>query len=316
MISFRYHVVSVVSVLFALAVGIALGAGPLQREADTTLADQVAAERETRTGLESDLAQLRAGAEFPDAFAAAVAPRLVSGTLTGRPVTLLLLPDADPALVGSVEEMVATAGGTVAGTIRLEEDLLDVGSKQLVDELAQQLMESVPDVTVPEEATGYERLGALVAYAIGTGEDGGRKVDEDGAGVLSGATTAGLLTPMGPLSRRASLVVLVSGEGNDSGEERQAANSIVTALLTAVDSRTDGVVAAGPGPSAEEGGLLAAVRGDVAAARDISTVDALERGAGRVVTVLALAEQASGGSGHYGGGEAADGPIPAGTPGD
>ena len=40
MISFRYHIVSIVSVFLALAVGIALGGGPLKGEVDDTLVDQ------------------------------------------------------------------------------------------------------------------------------------------------------------------------------------------------------------------------------------------------------------------------------------
>ena len=40
MISFRYHIVSIVSVFLALAVGIALGGGPLKGEVDNTLVDQ------------------------------------------------------------------------------------------------------------------------------------------------------------------------------------------------------------------------------------------------------------------------------------
>ena len=41
MISFRYHVVTLVSVFLALAVGIALGGGPLQGEVDDSLVGQL-----------------------------------------------------------------------------------------------------------------------------------------------------------------------------------------------------------------------------------------------------------------------------------
>ena len=47
-ISFRYHIVSIVSVFLALAVGIALGGGPLKGEVDNTLVDQVKADRQTK----------------------------------------------------------------------------------------------------------------------------------------------------------------------------------------------------------------------------------------------------------------------------
>ena len=41
MIDFRYHIVSIVSIFLALAVGIVLGAGPLQNQLGTTLTKQV-----------------------------------------------------------------------------------------------------------------------------------------------------------------------------------------------------------------------------------------------------------------------------------
>ena len=67
---------------------------------------------------------------------------------------------------------------------------------------------------------------------------------------------------------------------------------------------------AGPVASAREGGQVKAVRDDVTAAREVSTVDALGRTAGQVVTVMALAGQAAGRTGQYGAVDAADGAMP------
>jgi Copper transport outer membrane protein, MctB len=70
------------------------------------------------------------------------------------------------------------------------------------------------------------------------------------------------------------------------------------------------VVLAGPVASARTGGQVKAVRDDVGAARAVSTVDALGRTAGQVVTVMALAGQAAGKAGQYGAVNAADGAMP------
>ena len=48
MIDFRYHLVSLISVFLALAVGVVLGAGPLQNSLGTALNDQVTSLRENR----------------------------------------------------------------------------------------------------------------------------------------------------------------------------------------------------------------------------------------------------------------------------
>jgi hypothetical protein len=171
-------------------------------------------------------------------------------------------------------------------------------------------MDGTTDVSVPNGASGYERMGTLLARAIGTNADGGAKVDDTSNSILSGFSTAGLLSVEGDMSQRGSLVMFIGGPGEGTSEQRQGANSIITTIAEAVDANTDGVVVAGPIASAHAGGLVAAVREDVVAARDVSTVDVLGRVSGEVVAVMALAEQAHGKTGHYGAVDAADGAMP------
>lgn len=314
MISFRYHIVSIVSVFLALAVGVALGGGPLRGEVDDTLVEQVEADRRAKAELRAEIASLRTADHFTNSFAENVAPGLVGGTLDGRVVTLMVLPSATEAAVGSVSELVAEAGGSVGGTVRVGDGLLDVGNKQLVDELASQLLDGTPDVSVSEDASGYERMGALLARAIGTDEDGGADVDEAANSILSGLSTAGLLSPDGELQRRGSLVLVLAGTPSGTPDEQQGASTILTSLARAVDAGTDGVVIAGPTEAARGDGLVHAVRRDVAAAPEISTVDVLGQVAGQVVAVMALSEQAEGEAGHYGAIDAADGAMPGAVP--
>ncbi len=310
MISFRYHIVSIVSVFLALAVGVALGGGPLKGEVDNTLVEQVEADRKTKADLQAEIVALRSSNGFTDAFAANVAPGLLSKSLTGRPVTLVVLPGADEEVVTSVTALVGLAGGTVGGTLRAGDGLVDAGNKQLVDELGSQLLDGTPDVSVADDASGYERMGALIARAVATDVDAGAPVDDAANSILSGLSTANLMSAEGDFESRGSLVLFIAGEGTGSAEERQGANTIVTSLATAIDVDTDGVVVAGPVDAARGNGLISAVRGDVVAARDISTVDAISRQAGQVVSVMALAEQSQGGAGHYGAVDAANGAMP------
>jgi hypothetical protein len=309
-ISFRYHIVSIVSVFLALAVGVALGGGPLKGEVDNTLVEQVEADRRAKADLRAQIAALGAGNAFSDDFATRVAPELVGGSLEGRPVTLLVLPGAEETAVTSLTELVETAGGSVGGTIRAGDGLVDVSNKQLVDELGSQLLDGVNDVTVAEEAGTYERLGAILARAVATDEDGGVAVDDSANSILSGLSTADLMSPAGDLARRGSLVLVVSGPGPDDSDEREGSSAVVTALVDAMDDATDGVVVVGPIAAARGGGVVEAVRREVVTAQEVSTVDTLDRAAGQVVAILALAEQAGGDAGHYGSVDAADGVMP------
>jgi hypothetical protein len=309
-ISFRYHIVSIVSVFLALAVGVALGGGPLKGEVDNTLVQQVEADRRAKADLRSQIAALEAGNAFADDFAVRVAPTLLDGSLEGRPVTLLVLPGAEESSISSLTGMVEDAGGSVGGVVRAGEGLIDVGNRQLVDELSSQLLDGVNDVTVPDDAGTYERLGAILARAVATDEDQGARVDDAANSILSGLSTADLMSPAGDLTRRGSLVLVVTGGGAESPTQREGAGAVVTALVDAIDEATDGVVLAGPISAARAGGVIEAVRREVVTAQEVSTVDTVNRGAGRLVAIMALAEQADGRSGHYGSVDAADGVMP------
>lgn len=315
MISFRYHIVSIVSVFLALAVGVALGGGPLKGEVDNTLVEQVQADREVKADLRADIDALRSADAFTDSFADTIAPGLIGQALEGRVVTLAVLPTAVPSEVTALGEMIVTAGGTVGGTVQIAESLLDAGERQLVDELASQLLDGAPDVEVPADASGYERVGALLARAIATSDNpGGAPVDGVASSIQAGLSTADLISVDGDMARRGSLVLFVGGPGSGTTEERQAANSIATVLIAAVDAGTDGTVVAGPQAAARTDGVVAAVRADVGTAQDVSTVDVLGRSAARVVTVMALAGQARDQTGHYGAVDAADGAMPGSSP--
>ena len=310
MISFRYHIVSIVSVFLALAVGVALGGGPLKGEVDNTLVSQVQTDRQTKLALQSQITALRSSNTFTDDFAKTVAPGLIGGTLRGRVVTLVVLPTATQSDVSGLTDLVGVAGGTVSGTVRIGDQLVDAGDKQLVDELGNQLESRAPDVDIAPDASPYERIGALIARAIGTDVDQGAPVDGPATSILAGLSTTSLMSAEGKLKRRGSLLLFVTGPGQGTAQQRQGASTIVSTLVDAVDQNTDGVVLAGPVASARAGGQVKAVRDDVKVSRDVSTVDALGRSAGQVVAVMALAGQAAGRTGQYGAVDAPDGAMP------
>lgn len=310
MISFRYHIVSIVSVFLALAVGVALGGGPLKGTVDNTLVRQVAHDRKVKTALEAHISALRDGNTFTNTFAKTVAPTLIGGALSGHVVDIVVLPDAQATDVSEIAAMIGTAGGSVGGTLRVDKGLVQVGKKQLVDELGTQLQQSASGVAIPASAGAYERMGALIGRAIGTTKEGGARVDTTAGSILAGLSTANLMSADGPLHRRGDLVVVVDGTDNSSPQARKGTSEIVTALATAIDQQTRGVVVAGPADSARAGGALATVRNDVTASREVSTVDSVGRSAAQVVVVMALAGQAAGKTGQYGAINAADGAMP------
>jgi hypothetical protein len=314
-ISFRYHVVSIVSVLFALAVGVALGAGPLRGQPDSTRVDQVAADRQARNDLSGQVETLRRAGAFDDAFATSVSPGLLRGSLRGHEVSVVVLPTAVTADVSALTRLVGVAGGRVGITLQVTDQMLDVTKKSLVEGLGSQLDARAAGLRIPAAAGPYDRLGALLGRAVGTVQPGGEPEDSTSTTILAGLQTAGLTSSAGgpaagAAARRGDLVLFVTGAGRGAPDARKGAATIVTSLVRAVDGVTAGTVLAGPVTSAVAAGPVRAVRQAPAAARDVSTVDTLGTTAGQVVSVLALAEQAAGRTGHYGADGAADGAMP------
>ncbi len=314
MISFRYHVVSLVAVLLALAAGIAVGSGPLQRETET--GPDGSALQQRLDDAEAQVSALQDAATYDDDYAASTAPRMLLRALPNRAVTLVVLPGAEERSVSEVSAAVDTAGGTVTAQVEITEALLDPANRQLVTELASQLQDSSGQgLAIPAGASGYERFGRLLASAIGTTRPGGQAVTPDGDSILAAVSTADLVTTRGTVARRGSLVVLVAGPPYGSADDQEGAGAIVATLADALDLGTRGAVVAGPRSSAVETGtdggtgVVAAVRADPTAAARVSTVDVIDRTSGAVLAALALAEQQGGGVGHYGA-FGADGVLP------
>ena len=86
MIDFRYHLVSIIAIFFALATGIILGAGPLDEQVDQTLVDQIPQLRDENQQLRDQIVALEADLAYEETFVDSSAPLLVADRLADRRV--------------------------------------------------------------------------------------------------------------------------------------------------------------------------------------------------------------------------------------
>jgi hypothetical protein len=340
-IDFRYHLVSIIAIFFALAAGIALGAGPLKAGVDQTLTDQTSALRDENQQLRDQIATLESTAEYRDAFVGAVTPELIDSRLADRRVVLVALPGADADQVAAIGETLAGSGAAVGATVRIDPTWTDAGSAAVLDTLASELVSS--GTTLPE-GDGYDRGAAVLAGALlepadeaseegdtgaepepgpteeptapeaGATEEptpGAEDAAESSATALAAFSEAGLVSVEGEPTPEADLAVVVAGPPFDD-EELERRNAALVTLATALDAAGSGSVLAGSPSSAGETGVVAALRADGNAAELVSTVDVATLPSGRVAVVYALEEQVAGGSGHYGAVGTTDGPLPTG----
>lgn len=311
MLSFRYHIASLVAVLLALAAGVALGGGPLKDIGRGTSDQQLASARSALATQRARAADLQQQAVLAQRFAATVGPQVVAGKLAGHTVSLVLLPGADPQVVSGLQALLHRAGAQPGATLVVQPKTTQAANRQLVDALTSQLAAQEKDVPLPSTLSTYQRLGALMARVAGTTTHGGAAYDATAVSILAGLDTAGLVKAQGQPPRRGDLLLVVAGNP-DTEADSQAAPTIEE---TVADGLTRGVrvVVVGPTSSAARGGVIEEIRGG-SEARQVSTVDSADTGAGQVASVLALVRAAAGQIGSYGVVGDVDAPLP-GVPG-
>ncbi|QLQ10581.1 MAG: copper transporter [Nocardioidaceae bacterium] len=230
MIIFRYHVVSLIAVLLALAAGIALGAGlDFDNDASKAATPGQSPSEETSNSARSGL---------DEALVESVEPALVRNRLRDRAVALVVLPDATTEAEKAITASIERAGGRLTSVLRAGPDLVDPAKKQLVDALGGQLEADAKDVVIPESASAYDRIGALLGYAIGTTEAGGDAPSSRAQSILAGLSTAGLISFSQDVERRAGLVLVLAGPPSGDSAADQGIASIVDSLAGALDEQT------------------------------------------------------------------------------
>lgn len=295
MITLRHHLLTLVSVFLALAVGIVLGGGPL-----SDVGSQVAAvgeERSSDPGVDP-------GATYDAAFLDSLGPSFVAGRLAERSVALVTVPGADERLVTALGDQVAAAGGTVSARYALSDDMVDPDQKSLVDTLGSQLLTQQAKDAVPADASTYDRMGQLLGLAVATRTAEGEDVTGKSRAVLDAVAGAGLATAPEEVAQRSPLVLLVLGP--DAGDE--GSDAVLAGLAEGLGAQAAGVVVAGT--TADGTGQLGRLRADPAAA-SVATVDGIDTPAGRIATVLTLQKALSAPGGAFGA-SGADGPLPLG----
>lgn len=296
MISFRSHVVTLVAVFLALAVGVVLGGGPLS---ELGRGDDEAAD------LRVDLAQATSEAEFGQRFAADVSEMLLEGRLDGRDVAVVTLPGADQRVVQGLTDQVVEAGGTVTVTQAVGPSLVNTSEKSLVDTLTSQLMAQLPDGAVTDGASTYQRAGELLATTLATTGEESDELSSRADSVTEGLRGANLMEDAEAPERRAPLVLVVLGD-EVTGD---GADSLLGNLVTGLAEQARGLVVVGP-TADDEDDQLSRLRETDALGR-ASSVDGVETTAGQVAAVVAVARAYDTQGGAFGA-AGADGTVPLG----
>jgi hypothetical protein len=311
-IDFRYHLVSIVAIFLALALGIVLGSTTLSQSVFKGLERQTASLAKSNDELRRSQDRMEAQLEGDESFARSVGPQLVAERLNGQSLVFVDTPGASNDSVEQLSALAKSAGASVTGRVTIQKKFLDDDQTGTVDELAGQLKPA--SMAFPQSAGAYEKAAAVLASALVTRDAAatGRE-DASGASIMAGFRQAGYVTSSGKPGQHATLAVMIAPSSLYAYEGGDVDNRALLSLAAALDGTGRGAVVGGPSTAAQKGGLIAALR-DSDTAKSVSSQDTVDTASGQVVTILALQNELGGRSGRYGTGSGVNGYLPSPVP--
>jgi len=303
LINFRYHIVSLMAVFLALAVGLVLGV-TLRPSVDTGLAQQAAQDRKQVQDLRAELDRRNALDEYREAYDARAGQELTAGALNETNVAVLAMPEAPSAVVSAINAAVTAAGGTVTATVKVNAKAFD---QEKGAELTSALSTYAGALGLTDSMSDGTKFGLALGRAISSKQAGRR--DATALDIADSLASAGLITIDEDAGDSAQLVMVVSAEATDPRPPPEQLSAHVD-MAVALRVTAAGVVLAGPNSAEIEGTDVLAARNDDAAVDVLSTVDVADLTSGVTTTVLAGKEQLLGRQGHYGAFSKVDAPLP------
>jgi hypothetical protein len=322
MIDSRYHLVSIVGVFLALAIGIVLGSTELQGPTYDVL--------NTTTGaLQNDLDQaigLRDAAQgqlsFDQAYATSVEPVVLRGLLAGQRLVIITEPGAPPSVVTALANAATSdAGATVTGQITLQPALFNTGitTEGSLQQVNLQMAHAL-GITLDKGETCQQQAAQILATEIMTKSAGSAPSQRANADGVTGQTMlaayagSGFLTMSGQPATRATIAVVVTPQISPTGG---SLDLLLVALAQELAAKGSATAVASSSTGSGSGSPIAVLRASNAASQ-VSTIDNADFVTGQTMVIQALATQLSGGKpGSYG--TEGNGPIvvtpsPAATP--
>jgi hypothetical protein len=292
-ISLRYHIVSLVAVFLALALGIVVGSTVLQEGTVSVLratGERVRQESEKNSrenvALKQDQARLQS-------FGAAVLPELVQNRLKGRSVVLVDTDKVDSGMRNGVRKVLEDAGAQVDGQITFSDERLALAAEAERTAMGRLL---ATDAGAPEVLRGelVRRLANRLATPAAIPQEDNQRASD----MLTGLQDADFLADLklgrplaagtDPFPRQGSLFVLL-GPAVTATATAVAPDAFLVPLADQLSARTGAPVAGGEQaavPAASS--WITALRNNRAVSRRVSGIDSVDTVYGQLALVQAL----------------------------
>jgi hypothetical protein len=322
MINFRFHIISLVAVFLALALGIFLGSAVGEPAIVETLNDRIDDVREFASDLDEENNRLRADNAQLEAFIEQSAVYTVEDRLANVDVAVVAERGVDDNPIDAMVDLLVASGANAPMVVWVEPrwqlendddvatlaDIIDSPStlarevrREAFDALALRLTRPVADAPADTPPTNETTVPT-------TGNDAPPDLLQQlvEANFLSIDGIELVDVPVFPAARGRALVI----DGPDGDiDDPQVFSQSVSAFANAEAPTVAAEVTGSTDPNAPgRGATVAAVRGDDALDAVVSTVDNLDVTQGRVTAVLALQQVET--VGDYGDGRGASRSVP------
>jgi len=295
-IDFRYHLVSIVAVFLALAIGIVIGASALKPDVVKFFDNASTREQRTISTQQANIRNLENQLASNQAFAQAAAPRLLSGLLAGQQVALVTAPGADATTVNGVTAALKLAGAEITTQAALQPSFFDTsaGTQISLKALAQQTAPPgllLQTTGVNPLIAGQQEAAQVLAAALVTKEGADLPADQVN-NILTRFAQQGFLqlNPAGgsAATHQATLAVVIIPGSPPAADANPANLALISvAEQLSLSSSSHGVVVAsslngsGPGSAIDE--LISGSTGV-----HLSTVDNADKEIGQIIVAQAL----------------------------
>jgi hypothetical protein len=296
LIDFRYHLVSIIAVFLALAIGIILGSEAIKPTVQSTLYTEVKTAQQNNHKLYQQNGQLTQRLAFDNSFAQAASGTLLTDRLTGQSVVLVLAPGADSSTVNGISSALRRAGAKVTGQVLLATQFFDTSTTSESALRSTAINAAPPGIALPKSSndsqiSGQQAAAQVIATAI---------VAKDGAQTMPASQTQSILSQFGQqnflqvsgahgarLAGQATMAVVVIPGTVPPLKVSDTLNLALISLTKDLQEVGDGALLAGNYAGSGPGSAIDAVTSGGAGVA-LTTVDDAGSETGQIVVVQAL----------------------------
>jgi hypothetical protein len=304
MINFRFHLVSLVAVFLALAVGVVMGYGVLGQPTVETLENRIDTVEANAEARRQENDALQADVERLEATIDALEPFSTTDRLAQARVLVVAARGIDPETMQGIVSLARRAGANSPGILWIE-DKWTLTAADDRDALASALGVEASRRSALRER-GWQALVNRLNEGPALAADLLRTLTDAGFVSFEGVGSDVALEDLGGTGTTVLAVVGTDGAVKARGLLLPAAQAAVDAGLPLAGAEVFRAVDGGPA----RGALVGLVRENEALAAEVPTVDDVDLPSGSGVALLALADLLRGVVGHYGFGEGASAPTP------